>query len=771
MESSRWFQWWDKCIAAGEQPESLLYNENGGRIMRFDISSSPFGRELASLSPRSRVVHCINRCIIYGTLFLIILLLIWWYLLSGVPGGGSGCCGGPYEKTYIDGVYKETIRYYLQDITTQPHVAGTAENNAEADYIRFAFQRFGIPTHYSDYDVLLTYPLNRTLVLSGHGGSSLDMHLEEEVVDEDPYTKNPKIIPPFHGYSPSGNVDAEVVYANYGSQEDFAVLQKMGIKINGSIILARSGKTFRGDVVHYAAQLGAAAVITYSDPIDFANNRTQGYYPQSQWLPPSGAQRGTVFRGVGDPLTPGWPSTKGAEHLDLEDANLPTIPSMPISAENAESIFKALAGQEAPKDWQGGLNLSVYRVGRGPARLNFTFEAEQGIYTVRNVIGMIEGCEEPDRYIIVGNHRDAWVYGAVDPSSGTAALLTMAEGFGKLMQQGWRPRRSIILGSWDAEEYGMIGSTEWVEENLGLLGTSAVAYVNVDCAVAGPGFRPKATPSMDTLLRDVTRMVQDPEGNYATVFDAWQMSSTGATVGRLGGGGSDYEGFLHHAGVPAMDLAFGDAYPMYHSQYDDFHWMEKFGDPEYRRHVAVTRIWGLVTMRLACYPILPLDYQTYARELQSYAQTTQKQLHVARAPSNVTLAPLKLAVGDLINAAYEIDKESQVFHGTLGSGNQDLFYYLLRRRALNDRLMGAERGLLDPVGIPGREWFKHLVYSPVANDSYNTDNHFPGIVDALAIAEDSTFLSDWKAVQTEIWRLSRAVSRMQLILSGKFLQS
>ncbi|KAL2623600.1 hypothetical protein R1flu_003805 [Riccia fluitans] len=770
MESSRWFRWWDKCIAAGEQPESLLYNENGPRIMRLEISSSPFQRDSGPQSPRSRVVHCINRCVIYGTLLLVILLLIWWYLLSGLPGGGSGCCGGKFEQTYIDGVYKETIRAYLQDITAQPHVAGTPENMAIADYIRFAFQRFGIPTHYSDYEVLLSYPLNRTLILTGPGGLSVDLHLEEEVVDEDPYTKSSKIIPPFHCYSPSGNVEAEVVYANYGSLEDFAVLQKMGIKINGSIVLARSGGTFRGDVVHHAADLGAVAVITYSDPKDFANNRTGGYYPQSQWLPPSGAQRGTVFRGVGDPLTPGWASTQGAEHLDLKDANLPTIPSLPISAQNAESIFKVLAGQEAPRDWQGGLNLSVYRVGRGPAKLNLTYVAEQGIHTISNVIGIIEGCEEPDRYVVVGNHRDAWVYGAVDPSSGTAALLTMAEGFSKIMQQGWRPRRSILLASWDAEEYGMIGSTEWVEENLGLLGGSAVAYINVDCAVAGSGFNPKATPSLDSLLRDVTRMVQDPEGNYATVFDAWQMSQTGATVGRLGGGGSDYEGFLHHAGVPSMDLGFGDAYPMYHSEYDDLHWMEKFGDPDFRRHVAVTRIWGLVVMKLACYPILPLDYQTYARELQNYAQTTQKQFQVAKAPSSVTLAPLKLAVGNLINAAYEIDKESKVFQGTLGSANHDLFYFLLRRRSINDRLMAAERGLLDPEGVPRRTWFKHLVYSPVANDSYNTANHFPGIMDALAIAEDSSSLKDWKAVQNEIWRLSRAVTRMQLALVGKLTQ-
>ncbi|KAG6546798.1 hypothetical protein Mapa_011744 [Marchantia paleacea] len=767
MQSSKCLNSWDKCIVSGDQPESLLYKENGPRIMRFEMSPTPFRPDLAPMSPRSRA-RCGHHCIMIGTALFLLLVLIWRYLLSSLPAGEAGY--RQYEQKFIDGVCNESLSSYLRDLTSQPHVAGTAENFATADYIRFAFQRYGIPTHYSDYEVLLSYPVNRSLVLSHPDGLFMELDLDEAEVDEDPYTKNPKVIPPFHGYSPSGNVTGEVVYANYGTLDDFDQLRKMGIKINGSIILARSGKIFRGDVVNYAAHRGAVAVITYSDPQEYANNRTEGYYPQSPWLPPSGVQRGTVFRGIGDPLTPGWPSTPGAEHMDLKDAKLPTIPSLPISAQNARSILKALAGPDAPRDWQGGLDLSVYRVGRGPAKLNLTFEAKQGVYPIRNVIGIIEGSEEPDRFVVVGNHRDAWVYGAVDPSSGTAALLEMAEGLSELKRQGWRPRRTIVLASWDAEEYGMVGSTEWVEENMGMLGASAVAYINVDCAAAGPGFRPKSSPQMDNLLREITRMVKDPDGKFATVYDSWRASSIGDTIGRLGGGGSDYEAFLHHAGVPAMDLSFGDAYPMYHSVYDDYHWMEKFGDPLFHRHVAITCIWGLVTMRLADDAVLPLDYVGYARELQSYVQTVQKQLQTAKAPSNVTLAPLHSAMGGAVNAAYEIDRESKVFMGTYGSESHDIFYFLLRRRAINDRLILSERALLDPEGVPGRSWYKHLVYSPIGSDSYDSINHFPSIADALTKAILTNTDEDWRAVQREIWRVSRAITRMQMILVGKLTQ-
>jgi len=424
-----------------------------------------------------------------------------------------------------------------------------------------------------------------------------------------------------HGYSPSGNVRGPVVYANYARQEDFALLLKRGVLLNGSIVIARYGQNYRGAKVRLAEQYGAVGVLLFSDPFDY-NPTGEKPYPDGPGLPLEGVQRGSVVGGAGDPLTPGWPSErveKGmkAERVDLSDARtaLPRIPSLPISAAGALPLLEAMEGGRPPQGWVGGLDKGVYKVGRGPvvARLDIAMENRQA--TVWNVIGVMRGQVEPDRLVILGNHRDAWTFGAVDPNSGTACLLEIARGLGELRKggrKGWRPRRTLVLASWDAEEHCLGGSVEWGEENALLLQHQAVAYLNVDSAVAGEGgregggFWASPTPSLEGVVREATKMVPAPEEvrmedeeeeeegqpqqsetstegqekqkqkrkKRKSIYDIWN-----GELGRLGDDGGDHAVFVQHLGVPATMLGWNPFdCPMYHSTYDDFEWMIRFGD-------------------------------------------------------------------------------------------------------------------------------------------------------------------------------------------------
>ncbi|KAH9320054.1 hypothetical protein KI387_021823, partial [Taxus chinensis] len=501
------------------------------------------------------------------------------------------------HKLFSKAGRNDSIAGHLKKLTEEPHVAGTPENFATADYVYSIFQRSGLDAHYTDYEVLLTYPLSRSLSLSLPRGEVLDLKLKEQPVESDPCTLNPKVIPTFHAYSPSGNVSAQIVFANYGREEDYALLRNMGVDPKGAIVIAKYAKIYRGDIVGNAAEAGAIAVVVYSDPQDYGGNRTEGYYPHSRWLPPSGVQRGSIYGKIGDPLTPGWPSVADAERLSVDDPRikLPSIPSIPISAEDATLIMKSLDGPLAPPHWHGALDLPAYRLGRGPALLNFNYQSNHTIAPIRNVFGLIKGSEEPDRYVLLGNHRDAWTFGAGDPNGGTATLLELAERLGKLLKEGWKPKRSILLCNWDAEEYALIGSTEWVEENYDLLFSSAVAYLNVDVAVKGPGFAAKATPQLDDLIQETAKEVEDTDNPGKTIYESL-VSNSSVNFERLGGGGSDYAAFVQHSGIPSTDFTFGEGFPVYHSLYDNYMWMAEFGDPLFHRHVSMGTMWGLAPL-------------------------------------------------------------------------------------------------------------------------------------------------------------------------------
>ncbi|XP_077240866.1 peptidase M28 family protein [Tasmannia lanceolata] len=652
------------------------------------------------------------------------------------------------EQIFLNSSNNSTISSFLHSLTLKPHLAGTPPALHTLQYLLTQLKTLPLQTHLSQYEVLLSYPLHSSLTAHFTNGTTKTLFLQEVGVPRG------QIVQPYHAYSPSGSAWAPPVYVNYGRAEDYRALEVLGVNVSGCVAVVRRGSVPRGGVVERAAQEGAVAVLLYAE----------GDGEEEE-----GIERGTVMEGLGDPLTPGWAAVRGthSERLGLEDKEVrrrfPKIPSMPISAHNAYVILSSLGGPRLPYNW-GPSKVTTRNkdrtgsgVGPGPTLLNFTYQAEKKMATLRNAFAVIRGVEEPDRYVLLGNHRDAWTYGAVDPNSGTAALLDIARRYALLIRLGWNPRRTIILCSWDAEEFGMIGSTEWVEQNLENLGSKAVAYLNVDCAVQGPGFFAGATPQLDNLIVEVTKKVNDPDLHKMTVYQTWAAANSGINIGRLGRVDSDFAAFLQHSGVPSIDLYYGKDFPVYHTAFDSYDWMKKYGDPLFHRHVAVAGIWGLLALHLADDPILPFEYLSYATQLQEHMEALSVLLD-----TGISLHSINSSIQELVDAANGAKMEAKKLREK--KYVEDLSE--LRIRAFNDRLMLAERGFLEPEGLKGRQWFKHLIYGPPRNRE-SKQSFFPGIADAMDRAAKMKKIEGQSAIQHEIWRVARAIQRAAIALSGE----
>ncbi|XP_073005276.1 probable glutamate carboxypeptidase VP8 isoform X1 [Typha latifolia] len=632
-----------------------------------------------------------------------------------------------------------TIAADLRALTLRPHLAGTLGGVSAAAYVVSRLRAAGLETHTREYSPLLSYPSDASLSLLRPDGSLLTpLSLAE------PADPGGVAVRPYHAYSPSGAAVAPAVYVNLGREEDFSALERLGVRVGGCVVIVRRGGGYRGGVVARAAERGAAAVLV-------AGGRD------------GGVERGTVILGgPGDPLTPGWAAAAAtAERLGAEEEEVrkrfPRIPSMPVSAATSTEILRTLGGPPVPHDWRAGLEMEVNGVGPGPALVNFTYQEDRKLATIKDIFAAIRGHEEPDKYIILGNHRDAWTYGAVDPNSGTSVLLEIARRFGIMLHSGWRPRRTIILCSWDAEEFGMIGSTEWVEENLGNLGSKAVVYLNVDCAVQGSGFFAGLTPQLDKLLIDITKQVKDPDDGSKSVFDTWIAMNGGISIDRLARVDSDFSAFLHHAGVPSGDLYYGKEFSGYHTALDSYSWMEKDGDPFFHRHVAITEIWGLLALHIADDSIIPFDYLSYASQLQEYSNKLSRLLGEGQ-----SLDPINTSIRDFTDAANEALEVGK----KLQEQDNSKEFSALRRRAFNDRLMLVERSFLEAEGLKGRHWFKHLLFSP-PEDYESKVSFFPGIVDAISRARKLASEKEGQlAIQHEIWRIARAITRAAHALRG-----
>src|SRR5579859_7582146 len=520
---------------------------------------------------------------------------------SSIFGFRDAAAESSIESRFLSVPDPKRAEEHLQILTKAPHMAGTAEDKATADYVAQQFRGAGLDTEVVEYKVWINYPAEISVDLTAPAG--VEMHgPTREHVDGDRYQDDPRVVMPFSGMSPSGDVEADVVYANYGTPEDFEKLDKLKVDVHGKIALVRYGQNFRGVKVFVAQEHGAAGVIIYSDPADDGWKRGDKY-PDGPWRPDTGVQRGSVgymFEFPGDPTTPGvaaLPSLPDSQRISPEkSAQVPTIPVTPLSYQDVWPVLQHLSGPDSPREWQGALPFT-YHVGPGPARLKIHLKQDYQFRTLWDVIGRAKGTELPDEWVIAGNHRDAWVYGAVDPNSGTAAMLEAVHGVGELLKSGWKPKRTLVFGSWDGEEEGLMGSTEWVEQNEEHL-KHAVAYFNTDVGVSGPSFNASAVPSLKEFVREVTKQVPSPQGG--TVYEAWEkeqhqeqaeggnrrrprpsgLSENGIHVGDLGSG-SDYTPFLQHLGVPATDIGSDGPYGVYHSVFDNYNWFVKNADPTF----------------------------------------------------------------------------------------------------------------------------------------------------------------------------------------------
>jgi N-acetylated-alpha-linked acidic dipeptidase len=650
-----------------------------------------------------------------------------------------------------------SAREHLRRLTAEPHIAGTKEDYDTAIYVRDQLKSFGLPAELKEYEVWLNYPKSPS-VLELITNRRQKLSVTEAVIAGDPSSTSPKITPLFNGYSATGDVTAPVVYANYGLPNDYEALQKIGVDVKGKIVIVRYGNSFRGVKAKVAQDNGAIGCIIYSDPAD--DGYMQGdVYPKGPWRPVASGQRGSVqylFDYPGDPLTPGRPAIKGVPRIKPEEAtDLTKIPVQPISYDVARSIIQPLQGPVRPRGFQGGLPFAYHVGGTDAVKVHLKTDMDYKLRPIWNVVSRIEGSSEKDRLVILGNHRDAWVFGAVDPNSGTSTMLEVAKGFGDLLKQGWQPKRTIILCSWDAEEYGLIGSTEWAEENAAELKANAVAYLNLDVAVSGPHFGASSVPSLWKLIRDVTKEVKDPKTGKS-VYQQWQEhnregksesddSSGEVRIGSLGSG-SDYTPFLQHLGVPSTDMGFNGDYGVYHSAYDSFYWMDHFGDPGFFYHVAAAQIWGTMALRLADADGLPFDYSDYANQIRDFFNETVRLSRRRNLAGSFDEKAMVAAIDDFLKESTRVERDRQ---DAVQNGDS------AKLKSINASLMDVERQFIDPRGLRGRAWYKHQIYAPgiytgyaaqpltdfrQALDDRNTSNakeSLERIVDALKRATNS----------------------------------
>jgi N-acetylated-alpha-linked acidic dipeptidase len=635
---------------------------------------------------------------------------------------------------------------HLKTLTAEPHLAATPEDRKTAEYVAEKFRAAGLETEIVPYRVRLNQPRVVRVEAFDANGKQLMSGPTREHVDGDPYQDDPRVVMPFNGSSGSGDVTGEVIYANYGRLEDFDQLAAQHIDLHGKIVLVRYGGNFRGVKVYIAEQRGAAGVLIYSDPQD------DGYYkgdpwPLGPWRPETGVQRGSVqflFKYPGDPETPGVAST-----LDLPDSarvsplgSEPQIISIPISYHDASPILAALKGPGAPQGWQGALPFR-YHLGPGGVKVHLVSQQDYQRRIIWDVIGKVKGSLYPDDWVVAGNHRDAWVYGAVDPSSGTAAMLEAVHGIGALLKQGWRPKRTMVFCSWDAEEEGLMGSTEWVEQHAKAL-ERAVAYFNVDVAVSGPDFSASAVPSLKQFVRELTRSVPSPLG--ATVFDQWKNGPREGNehrasnapkedeevhVGDLGSG-SDFTPFLQHVGVPSTDIGSGGPYGVYHSTFDDYAWYTQNADPSFAYLQEMARVFGLEALRMADSDVLPYDYVTYARDIESYLAAARRKA------SDAGVNSLDFAAAEAAAERFEAAAHSAHDRQTAGTGDLG---------KLNLALRATETALVSEAGLPNRPWYRHTIYAPGEFTGYAAVV-IPGVNEALD-AKDASRTAQQLTVLTQ----------------------
>lgn len=628
----------------------------------------------------------------------------------------------------------ERMNTYHVALTAEPHHAGTEANIRLADYYAARLKEFGFDSvALVRYEVLLPRPIQRQITLLAP--ERYQLRLDEPPIPEDPDTRKPGALPPYNAYAVDGDVTGEVVYVNYGVPDDYKVLDSLGISVRGKIAIARYGGSWRGIKPKVAAEHGAVACIIYSDPKD--DGFVQGdVVPKGKWRPEWGAQRGSVMDMPvypGDPQTPDRASKPGVERIPLAQVTtIQKIPTLPISYGDALPILRNLGGPVVPAAWRGGLPVT-YHGGPGPARVRLVLKNDWGVRPIVNVVGIIRGSEQPEKIVMAGGHRDAWTFGGRDPISGAVSLLETGRVMAELARSGQRPRRSIAIVSWDSEEYGLLGSTEYGEEFADALRRDLILYLNRESYTAGD-FSADGVHSLQPVVNSITRTARMPDGQR-TVYDAWAADARPANVLdapggkqiRLGalGSGSDYTVFLDHLGIPSLDMGFESGNGIYHSLYDTHWFFTTFGDPGFAYGVRLAELVGAFLERMANADVLPFDYGSTSETVDRYLdelvkEATTRKLDVDLSPARAANARLG-ATATALNA--EVDRVLGLDATTLARSKEAL-------ARLNDQIVKAEQAFLSSDGLPRRPWFRHQLYAPGLYTGYGVKT-LPGVREAL----------------------------------------
>jgi len=677
------------------------------------------------------------------------------------------------------------LRAWLKTLSSAANHVGAPHDKANAEYVRDLFKQWGWDARIEEFEVL--YPTLKEHKLEMVAPTHFVASLTEPPLEGDRTSGRDDALAPYNEYGADGDVTGELVYLNYGMPEDYKALARRGVDVKRKIVITRYGEGWRGLKPKLAQEHGAIACIIYSDPFDDGYARG-AVYPSGGWRPPPGVQRGSVLDIAvypGDPLTPGVGATKDAKRLAISQARtILKIPVIPISYADAQPLLAALTGPVAPRKWRGSLPIT-YRLGPGPAHVHLEIRSDWSLKPLYDVIARIPGKTSPDEWVVRGNHRDAWVYGAWDPLSGQVAMLAEAKAIGALVKSGWRPQRTLIYASWDGEEPGLLGSTEWAEAHAAELQRKAVLYLNSDTNARG-FLASEGSHSLQHLLNDVASTVRDPEAGVSTQArlrghmlvqgfekeptderDVAEEKARNARIAAAGGdlpigalgSGSDYTPFLQHLGLATLSIEYkgeDDQAGVYHSKYDSFDHYIRFGDPHFVYGIAEAQTAGYVVLRMADAAVLPLEFTAFADTVSDYLGELRKLIEEKRAhaieldrlldekafvlaadPTRVVLppqreetvpdvdfAPLESVIARLKTSARAYDAA----YGRLVAG--ELRLSAAQRTELNRLLQGMEQKLTDARGLPGRDWFRHFIYAPGVLTGYGVKT-LPGVREAI----------------------------------------
>ncbi len=706
--------------------------------------------------------------------------------------------GGRWESAFRSLPLPANIRAYDERMSARPHHVGSPYDKDNAEWMLARFKEWGWDATIERFDVL--FPTPRTRILEMVSPTRFAARLDEPAIPGDPTSgQKAEQLPTYNAYSVDGDVTAPLVYVNYGRPVDYEQLERLGVSVKGAIVIARYGAAWRGIKPKVAAEHGAVGCLIYSDP------RDDGYaegdvYPDGPMRPRDGVQRGSVMDMPlypGDPLTPGVGATPDAKRLAIKDApTITRIPVLPISYGDAQPLLAALKGPVAPAAWRGALALT-YRIGPGPATVHLEVAFNWDIKPLYDVIARLPGSTYPEEWVVRGNHHDAWVNGAGDPVSGMSAELEEARALGELRKQGWQPKRTIVYAAWDGEEPALLGSTEWVETHLAELEAHAVIYINTDSNGRGT-LDMAGSHTLEPFINAVARSVEDPEAKVS----AWKRlqaatiergtpearaearTRSDLRIGALGSG-SDFTPFLQHSGVPTLNLGYGgeDASGVYHSVYDDFHYYTLFEDTDFAYGRLAAQTVGTAVIRMADAEVLPFDFARLAETVKEYvgdvrALLTRRQEEVRERnreiedgvfaatndPRRPLVAPAAEAVPPALNFA-PLENASTALTAAAGRYQKALANVSGRLagqpavvRAVNAKLMQSERQLLDPAGLPHREWYRHLLYAPGFYTGYDVKT-LPGVREAIEQRQ-------YPEADDEIARVARVMARESALVNA-----